>query len=76
MQTRIDLALALALGLALSACASSPMRVGFAEGRVGLTPARTAAAMPTDSCANDGDIGRRSAILATPLTERWRDTGC
>ena len=76
MEIRINLALALALGLALSACASSPVRVGFVEGRVGLTPARTAAAMPIESCTNDGDIGRRSAILATPLTERWRDAGC
>jgi hypothetical protein len=72
METRINLALALALGLALSACAPSPMRVGFAESRVGPT----AAAVPIDSCTNDGDIGRRSAILATPLTERWRDGGC
>ena len=73
MQARIHFALALALGLALSACSSSPLRVAFAEGHVGLTPARMAA---SGSCGDDGDIGRRSAILATPLTERWQDAGC
>ena len=76
MTPHINLVLALTLGLTLSACAWSPMRAAFVGGRIGLTPARTAAATPSQSCAGDADIGRRSAILGTPLTERWQDGGC
>ena len=78
MQAPVTIAIALALGMALSACASSPVRVAFSPANEDLAPTRTTAVTPGGSCANEWDIvGRRSAILGTPLSEHWAaNNGC